>query len=263
MTTKISKKIANGLHAAVDELISENPEAALALSTIFEKLMQTETAVSVPAKKGKKAKAVADDDLDDDLDEEENDDDDLEENDDDLEEEENDDDDDLEEVEEEKPRRGRGRPAKADTKTAKGRKAKVEEEEEESSSEIDLDDLEADSIKEAFEGFESDETHEAVSGGVREMSAEIDGFGFDTAAILKKAKAKTLAEKKAAYAAFLSRIYFTIDAIKAFDLDSIIGAVEELGEVEDYKPAGRGAKQKEDNAARDCFRFAIFGADEE
>ncbi len=262
MTNKISKKIANGLHAAVDELISENPEAALALSTIFEKLMQTETAVSVPAKKGKKAKAVADDDLDDDLEEEEEENDD----DDDLEEEENDDDDleeeEEEEEEEEKPRRGRGRPAKADAKPAKGRKAKVEEEEEESS-EIDLDDLEADSIKEAFESFESDETHEAVSGGVREMSAEIDGFGFDTAAILKKAKAKTLAEKKAAYAAFLSRIYFTIDAIKAFDLDSIIGAVEELGEVEDYKPAGRGAKQKEDNAARDCFRFAIFGADEE
>ena len=263
MTTKISKKVANGLHAAIDELIAANPDAAVALSTILESLMQTETAVSVPAKKGRKAKASDDDlvDDDDDLvdDEDEDGDDESDDDDDALE----DDEEEEEEEEEEKPRRGR--PAKADknAKTSKAKAKAKEEEEDEESSEIDLDDLEEATIKEAFESFEPADTHEAVSGGLREMTAELDGFGFDTAAIIKKAKAKALSEKKAALSAFLSRIYYTLDAIKAFDLDSIIAAVEELGEIEDYKPAGRGAKQKEDNAARDCFRYAIFGADEE
>lgn len=252
MTVKISKKTANGLHAAIDELIAANPEAATALSVILENLMGSETAIDVPAsRKGGKKKPSADLD-EDELDGEDEGDDEGDELD--------EDEDELDEA----PKRGRGKAASTKA-PARGRgKAKVEEVEEDdeavSEGEIDLDDLEAETITEAFENFEPSETHERVSGGVREMTAAIDTFGFDVPQLLKEAKAKSLSEKKEVLSSFLSRIHFTIDAINAFDLESVLGAIEEAGQ-EGFTPKGRGAA-KELAAATELFRVAIFGADE-
>lgn len=266
MTTKISKKQIANLHASVDELAASNPELAVALVTIFEGLMQTETAVQVPAKKGAKGKAVVEADEDDLDDDDDNGDD---EDDADAEDEDGDDELDDDEEEEVAPKRGRGKSsAKASAKApAKGRgKAKaveVEEEDEDEDGEdaaegVDIDDLEASTIEEAFTEADGDEKHERVSGGLKEMAAIVDDLGLDVDAIYKAAKAKVTNDKKAALVEVLNRAYSVIDAINAFELDDIIAAVAELTEEEDYKPAGRGAANKSLNASTDLFRAVML-----
>lgn len=280
MVEKISKRVIQSVHAAVDELAAASPETFTALSTILSNLMSSTAAIAVPPRKGTKAttakptkgKAVDPDDLEDEEEDDADDDGEL-----DTEEDEEDGELDTDEDDEldDAPKGGKGKAAPAKAKPAKGKsKPVVEEPEEEEDADeddnssddegLDLDDLEADTIKEGFENFQPGETHDKANGGIRELTAAIDGFGFDSAAILKVRKGKpplTPAQKKEKLAAFASRIYATIDAINEFDLDSIVEALGEYYE-DGYKTKGRSAAAKEYQAATDLFVAAVIGLEE-
>jgi hypothetical protein len=254
MATKISSKQKQELHAAVDELASANPELAVSLLTIMNAMMQSETAVVVPKKGGKKSKPVEDEDED--L---------VEADEDDVSE---DEDDDLaEDDEDDAPKKGKGKSsAKASTSAKKGgKKAPVVEEEDDEDAEegddddgavVDIEDIEAQTIADAYEECDTDDKHERIeTTGIKELAAEVDEFGYDVAQLYKAAKASSTAEKKAVLVNFLSRVYFTIDAIMAFEMDDVVAKVEELTE-EDFKPTGRSKAAKELSAATALFKAA-------
>lgn len=276
MVEKVSKRVIQSVHAAVDELAAAAPETFTALSTILSNLMSSAAAVAVPPRKGKaaptkgKGKTVDPDDLEDDEDEEDNDLDTSEDDEDgelDTGEDEDEEDDELDDA----PKgRGKGKaskpakPTRGKSKQAVEEDEEEEEEEEESSSDaetLDLDDLEAETITEAFNNFQPTETHDKAAGGIRELTALLDGFGFDTTTILKSKKPLTPAQKKERLAAFASRVFSVIDAINEFDLDSIVEAIGEY--IEDYKPKGRAQAAKEYQAATDLFKAAVIGVEDE
>lgn len=234
MTTKVSKKIAASLHAAVDEIIASNPEAATALEIIFSNVTQAKGAVAVSARKGaavsrKKpvVNEVEDDDDDAELlddaegdDEEEDDADSLE-------------DDEDEEEEEVKPKKGgRGRPAKKDADELDeddedDADAGDEEGDDEAAELPELETLDGEAIMNFMNevGEAEPEIHERANiSGVKELAAEIDRFGFDASGLMKG----DLATKRANLKAFLSSIYYTVDAVMEFEVDGVIAAAQEL-----------------------------------
>lgn len=239
MTTKVSKKIAASLHAAVDEIIASNPEAATALEIIFSNVTQAKGAVAVSARKGAAASRkkpvvneVEDDDDDAELLDDAEDDDDDADADDDDEADSLEDDEDEEEV---KPKKGgRGRPAKKDAD-------ELDDDDDDNADEGD-DDAEGDDEaaelpeletldSEAIMNFMNEvgdaepEIHERANiSGVKELAAEIDRFGFDASGLMKG----DLATKRANLKAFLSSIYYTVDAVMEFEVDGVIAAAQEL-----------------------------------
>lgn len=237
---KISKREANQIHAAVDEIIATLPEAATALATLLTTLTGAAGAVSVSAKKGGKGKgkvSPTNDDIDD-IDDE---DDDIAEDDEDGEDGEDEDadaddeDDDVEDLDDVKPR-GKG---KASKKAAEA---------------PELEDLELDSIMEFFNNVEVEETHERVAEitAIKELEAAVESFGFDAASVLDGAT--KLADKRARFHAFLSDVHTTIDAITEFEVDSVVEAINETDEA--FVAKGRG-KTKEINAASKLFQLAV------
>lgn len=271
-----TRKLTASAHSAVDEIAAGNPELLEALVTILGGLMATETAVVVPAGK-KGAKKTVSVDLDDEDDDDDNGTEADEDEDADDEGEADEDDDDDADLAAIKPK-GKGKtvakPAAKAAAPAKGGKSKiadlkastkkrapepVEEEEDEDEGDgeapVDVAELTAEGISDAFQGIEDDlGKHDRVIGGIKELTAFIDDIGYDVAGVLKMYDASTTAEKKAALTTFASNIEFTIDAIMAYELDDVVALVAELTEEEGYKPAGRSKADKELNAARDAFK---------
>lgn len=243
MTTKVSKKIAASLHAAVDEIIASNPEAATALEIIFSNVTQAKGAVAVSARKGAAASKkkpvvneVEDDDDDAELLDDSEDDDDADDADS-L----DDDDDDAEEV---KPKKGgRGRPAKKDADELDDDDDNADDDDDaddaDDAAELpELETLDGEAIMNFMNevGEAEPEIHERANiSGVKELSAEIDRFGFDASSLMKG----DLATKRANLKAFLSSIYYTVDAVMEFEVDGVIAAAQELDETFVAKGKGR------------------------